>query len=231
MNRNRTALLALAGAAALASPTLASAAELGFYIGGIYGQNSGGAALLDDLTLALYRDLDYTPDVRSGRTDENKTVWGFFGGYRLFQNLAFEGGYMNISKDVLRETSSGTFDDTTNGPEPETWSTSIGVQSKGFAISALGVLPVTYNLELYARGGVLFGSNTLSLYAINQTGFGGADQVTESSTDFLAGVGVSYTLAEVYALRAEFQRIFDAGAKEYGEADVDLMTVGITVKF
>jgi hypothetical protein len=231
MNSTRTALLTLA--VALACPALAAAAEPGFYIGGQYGKNSkdSSVAALDSLTLALYDDLDYTPSVRSNRSDSDDTVWGFFGGYRLLQNLAFEAGYMSLSKDVLRESSSGLFNDVTNGPQPESWTTSMGVRTKGFAISALGVLPITYNWEIYARGGVLFGSNTLSLYAVNQDGFGGAEQLTESSTDFLAGVGASYMLAEVYQLRAEFQRIFAAGASEYGEADLDLMTIGITVKF
>jgi OmpA-like transmembrane domain len=108
---------------------------------------------------------------------------------------------------------------------------SVGTRTKGFALSALGVLPITYNWEVYARGGVLFGSNTESIFGVNQEGFPVAAQFSESSTDFLAGVGASYMLAEVYQLRAEFQRIFDAGAGAFGEADLDLMTVGITVKF
>ena len=31
--------------------------------------------------------------------------------------------------------------------------------------------------------------------------------------------------------RAEFQRVFDAGAEEFGETDADLITIGITVNF
>lgn len=239
MNHRRSSILALAaGTIALGAPAFSSAAELGFYVGGQYGQTSKddsvAAGVLDGVIVSLYDDLGYTPATRDSRLETDDQTWGFFGGYRLFQHLAFEAGYLSLSKDVLREYSTGTFLNSGVNPpvnEPEAWSTSMGVRSTGFTLSALGVLPITYNWELFARGGIFLGSNTLSLYAINQDGFGGADQVTESSADFLAGVGVGYTLAEVYQLRAEFQRIFDAGAKEYGETDVDLISIGVTVSF
>jgi hypothetical protein len=239
MNKRRSPFLAIAlGAIALGAPALSSAAELGFYVGGQYGATSKDesvtANVLDASIAGLYGDLGFTPVTRTGRFESDDTTWGFFGGYRLFQNLAFEAGYMSLSKDVLREYATGTFVNTGVNPprvEDEGWSMSFGVRTTGFAISALGVLPLTYNWELFARGGVLLGSNTLSLYALNQDGFGGADQVTESSADFLAGVGAGYTLAEVYQIRAEFQRVFDAGAEEFGETDADLITIGITVNF
>jgi hypothetical protein len=203
---------------------------LGFYVGGQYGKTDkdDSDVVLDQLTLGLYGDLHYAPAVRTNHLDSDDMTWGFFGGYRLLEHLAFEGGYLSTSKDVLRETSSGTFLDNNT---PESWTTSFGVSSTGFAISALGVLPITYNWEVFGRGGIYLASNTLSFYAVNQDGVGGADQVTESSADFLGGIGAAYTLAEVYQIRAEYQRIFDAGSKEFGEADVDLITIGITVRF
>jgi hypothetical protein len=39
------------------------------------------------------------------------------------------------------------------------------------------------------------------------------------------------SLAEVYTLRAEFTRIFDAGSDVFGEADADLVSIGLTVAF
>ena len=239
MNNCRSPFLAVVlGAVALGAPSLSTAAELGFYVGGQYGKTSKDesvtAVRLNALTVALYEDLGFTPITRDSKLESDDTAWGFFGGYRLLQNLAFEAGYMSLSKDVRREYATGTFLNTGVNPpqlEAEAWSMSFGVTTTGFAISALGVLPLTYNWEVFARGGVLLASNTLSLYAINQDGFGGADQLTESSADFIAGVGAGYTLAEVYQIRAEFQRVFDAGAKEYGETDVDLISIGITVSF
>jgi OmpA-like transmembrane domain len=229
-NSHRPFLAALLGVLALGTPFYSTAAELGFYVGGQYGKTGKdeNSSALDALTLELYENIDYAPAVRSPQFESDDATWGFFGGYRMLQNLAFEAGYLSLSDDVLRDYSTGIF--IGNG-SVETWSTSMGVRSKGFALSVLGVLPITYNWELFARGGVYLGSNTLSLYAVNQEGVGGADQITESSADFLAGVGAAYTLAEVYQLRAEYQRVFDAGAEEYGESDIDLITIGITVMF
>jgi hypothetical protein len=229
-NSHRPFLAALLGVLALGTPFYSTAAELGFYVGGQYGKTGKdeNSSALEALTLELYDGLDHVPVVRSTQFESDDATWGFFGGYRLLQNLAFEAGYLSLSDDVLRDYSTGIF--LGNG-STETWSTSMGVRSKGFAISALGVLPITYNWELFARGGVYLGSNTLSRYAMNQEGIGGADQLTESSADFLAGVGAAFTLAEVYQLRAEYQRVFDAGAEEYGETDIDLITIGITVMF
>jgi len=231
MNTKHKAL-ALLPMALFVGPIAVQAAELGFYVGGQYGQSSkDDNTRLDALTLEVYGELAYVPSQRSNSLETEDAIWGFFGGYRLLPNLAFEGGYLSLGKEVLRETSSGTFFPPNAASSPESWTTSLGVSATGFAISALGVLPITYNWEVYARGGVFFAQNTLSLFAVNQDGFGGANQVEKSSTDFLAGVGAGYTLAEVYQLRVEYQRIFDAGTKDYGESDVDLATIGITVKF
>lgn len=232
MNTQRNASVLLAAMALVGGPLAVHAAELGFYVGGQYGNSSTeDNTQLDAVTLSLYDELRFVPDQRSNRLQTEDTIWGFFGGYRLLPNLAFEAGYMSLGKQVLRETSSGTFFPTTSSPVAESWTMSVGVKTTGFSLSALGVLPITYNWEIYARGGVFFAQNTLSLYANNQVNCCGANQIDESSTDFLAGVGAGYTLAEVYQLRAEYQRIFDAGTKDYGEADADLVTIGITVKF
>jgi hypothetical protein len=230
MNTTPRPLYAVLLGVALTAPMYAHAAEPGFYVGGQYGVSNKDESpdALNALTVNLYRELDYVPDVRLNRFESNDTAWGFLAGYQLFTNLAFEGGYLSVGKDVLRETSSGVFLGDTSA---ESWSTSLGVRSTGFAISAVGILPITYNWELFARGGVYLASNTLSFYFVNQDGFGDAGEATESSADMLAGAGAAWTLAEVYQLRAEYTRIFDAGAEEYGETDVDLMTIGITVRF
>jgi hypothetical protein len=226
---SRTFYAVLLGLVATA-PLYANAAEPGFYVGGQYGITNKDESpdALNAVTLNLYNELDYVPDVRVSRFESNDTAWGFLAGYQLLPYLAFEGGYLSVGKDVLRESSSGVF---SGDNSAEAWSTSLGVRSTGFALSAVGILPITYNWELFARGGIYLASNTLSFYFVNQDGFGDAGEVSESSGDLLAGAGAAWTLAEVYQLRAEYTRIFDAGAEEYGETDVDLMTIGITVRF
>jgi hypothetical protein len=211
----------------------AGASELGFYVGFLYGDASKEFDRENYSALAggFYGQLQ-PPHVSEGRTfttDSDGTSYGFMAGYRLTQHIAFEGGYLSLGKQNYHEVSTGAyFPPDGSAPVAETWDVSLTSRTNGFSVSALGILPLSYAWELYARAGVLFGSNTLSLYAND-----GVDPIAldenDSSTDWLAGAGISVSLAEVYAIRAEFMRVFDAGTKVFGESDEDVVSIGLTV--
>lgn len=222
----------IAGIAALTAMP-ASAAELGFYVGFLYGDSEKeyDRENFSLLALDVYEGiLGFSAEQRAFSTASDGEAYGFLAGYRLSQHLAFEGGYTYIGKQSYRESASGFFFPTEGEPQPENWSLSLSSRTSGFELSALGILPISYSWELYARAGVLIASNTLSVYASNGNLLF-ADQFNESSSDWLAGVGISWSLAEVYAIRAEFKRIFDAGEAVFGEADLDLVSIGVTVSF
>ncbi len=187
----------------------------------------------DNLTGAVYDYASFAPAQRAFTKSSDSEAYGFLAGYRLTQHIAFEGGYSFLGKQSYREISSGLFitgDEET--PEiAEDWTVSLSNKTGGFELSALGIFPISYAWEVYARAGVLIGSNSMSIYATNGSDALLRDEINESSTDWLAGAGISVSLAEVYALRAEFRRIFDAGAKEFGESDLDLISIGLTVAF
>ena len=85
-------------------------------------------------------------------------------------------------------------------------------------------------MEAFARGGVLLSSGELR-YRVSD-GFASIGRSgSKSDVDLLAGAGLGFTFAEIYTLRAEYQRIFDAGDSATGEANVDLYALGITVVF
>jgi len=210
----------------------AHGAELGFYVGFLYGDSSKDydRELFSSLALGIYQDVQHVSDIRTFSTESDGESYGFLAGYRLSRHIAIEGGYVYLGKQSYRETSSGFFFPEEQDPVAEDWTLSLSSRTSGFALSALGILPISYAWELYGRAGVLIGSNTLSLYANSARG-PISDRVNESSTDPLAGIGISMSLAEVYAIRAEFIRIFDAGTDDFGEADVDLISIGVTVSF
>ncbi|HEY8540464.1 MAG TPA: outer membrane beta-barrel protein [Steroidobacteraceae bacterium] len=232
MRPTRPCVLAALAAAACVS-TSASAAELGFYVGFLYGDSSKQYALeeFDNLARSFYNFIDYQPSQRAFAKGKDGESYGFLAGYRLTQHLAFEGGYVYLGKQKYNEESSGVFiPGDGEDPIPETWGVNFTSKTSGFMLSALGVLPISYSWEAYARAGVLIASNTFDVFASNgQLAF--RDDFNESSTDLLAGVGISVSLAEVYAIRAEYQRIFDAGHGDLGESDLDLITIGVTVSF
>jgi opacity protein-like surface antigen len=220
------AIIALA--AASGAMQRAQAAELGFYVAGFYGEakfDGVEKAQFDDYATLVYSVYGFTPEQTvSTLGDDTDASFGMAAGYRLFPNLALEGGYVDLGELSYRNDSFGTHID-----HQEPWFQKLSASTSGIALSALGVLPLSYRWELYARGGVLFATNEVDIYI---TDFFGEDALTvsESSTELLAGVGASISFAEVYSARFEYQRVFDAGDGPF-ESDLDIMSIGFTVSF
>lgn len=207
----------------------AAAAEQGFYVGASYGQvkNRADKALFDDLAAFIYDRVLFAPAQGSSAFDAEDAGYGFVGGYRMFANLAFEGGYLDLGEVEYRDTSSG-IDLLTDAAA--TFSQKIGAKTSGMTLSALGILPLSYRTEIYARAGVLFATNELRVHVDYVTG-GESGNISDSSTDLLAGVGAGFTFAEIYTARLEYLRVFDAGSSDTGEADIDMISLGVTVTF
>lgn len=214
--------------AALAAPA-AQAAQAGFYVGGYYGEASKDVpiAIFDADAANVYELIGFVPATRSARLDDETTTYGFQAGYRFNPHLAFEGGYMDLGSVAYREQSTGDWID-----GPTTFQLNFDTRTTGFALSALGILPLSYRFEVYARAGVLLATNNYKLYLATPGLDPGRDEFSETSTELLAGVGASLSFLEIYGLRLEYQRVFDAGkASSGGAGDVDLMSLGITVTF
>lgn len=207
----------------------ASAAEQGFYVGASYGQARSAAdkGSYDGLAAFVYDAYGFAPAQSNASFDKEDYGYGFVGGYRMLANLAFEGGYLDLGEIAYRDTSSGT--DLVTG-DAGTWSQKLGSATSGLTLSVLGILPLSYRSEIYARAGVMFATNELSIFITD--GVGSDDpRISESSTELLAGIGAGFTFAEIYTARLEYQRVFDAGTDAAGEADIDLISIGVTVTF
>lgn len=206
----------------------ASAAEQGFYVGASYGQvkNDADRASYDALAAGEYRSFGFTQAQSSVTFDTEDSGYGFLGGYRLFANLAFEGGYLDLGTVSYRDESVGT--SVVSGPG--TWNQNLETGTSGIVISALGLLPLSYRSELYARGGVMFATNEVSGFITNGIG-SQQGSLSESSTNLLVGIGGGFAFAEIYTARLEYQRVFDAGIDLTGKADIDVISLGITVTF
>lgn len=227
----------LGAAIALASPVFcAQGAELGFYVGGNYGNGSKdiGIASYDQFALSVYNAFGFVPGNNPGDNvssiDLDNPGYGFVAGYRLFAHLAVEGGYMDLGRFRYRADSNVTFTDNNGNTQASALDLSANSRTAGFALTALGILPLSYRWEVYGRAGFMFSSNELTLFLTDGVG-ARKDTFTGSSTDLLAGVGTSLSFAEIYTLRGEYQRVFDAGDDTVGEGDVDLITLGVTVRF
>jgi OOP family OmpA-OmpF porin len=219
-------LILLAGSAAAGS---ARAAELGVYAGLSFAmvEKDATRSVYEDEARAIYNAFGFEPTSTTGTFDAEDTSYGFVVGWRMSEHLALEGGYMDLGDVSYRDTSEGVFD----GTSPETWQQNIDSGTSGIQLSALGILPLSYRWEVYGRGGVLISNSTESVFITDGIG---SEKLrgTKSGFDFLAGVGVSFSIAEIYNLRLEYQRVFDAGDDAtLDAADVDLATLNVTVSF
>jgi OOP family OmpA-OmpF porin len=229
--RNLAAVAACLGVSLIASgPTEAS--QLGLYVGGFYGDASKDIEQqpFDDLAAFVAQQFEFTATDSAVSFKDDDSSYGFVVGYRWTPYLAVEGGYMDLGKVRYRSSANGAYADGQGGTEPGYLGQSFTSSTGGIAVSALGILPLSYRWEVYARGGIVFTSNDLDIFLTD--GIGRAvDRHSKSSTDLLGGVGLSFSFAEIYQARFEYQRVFDAGHDETGEADVDVISIGITVTF
>jgi OmpA-like transmembrane domain len=225
------AFIALAGSAAVAT---ARAAELGVYAGVSFAMVKKDAtqSAFEDEALAVAALVGFQPDpaTRTATFDDEDSSYGFVVGWRMSEHVAFEGGYLDLGEVKYREHAAGEF--LSDPPEPGTLQQNIDSSTSGIQLSALGILPLSYRWEVYARGGVLIANNTEDIFVQDELGSSGKLRSTKSGFDLLAGVGISFSIAEIYNLRLEYQRVFDAGeSATLDEADVDLATLNVTVSF
>jgi opacity protein-like surface antigen len=213
--------------------------EPGIYAGVLFGNAAGKGAASDFDALAqdVYASVNTSGDIRNRPNfDDEDSGYGFAVGYRLTSWLAIEGGYVDLGEQSYRETASGRrfFIDENNMPAsvPANFSQRLDSSIAGFMLAALGIVPLSYRWETYGRLGIMIGNDEIDISISDDTNGGNARfDTSESATDFMAGVGVSFSLAEIYNLRAEFTRILDAGDDLSGESDIDLLSIGVTVRF
>lgn len=215
---------ALAGAAIASS---AHAAQTGFYLGGQYGQGSKKSSIrnFDVYAQRNYDRFGFTVDSGTSSLDDSVSGYGFIGGYRFTPHLGVEGSYLNLGSLKYRSRVNGNISGV-----PSEGAFNADSETAGIAVSALGVWPLSYRWEVYGRAGVLFATNTVSLFYADVQG-PVRGEFSENSIDALAGIGTSLTFLEIYDLRLEYQRVFDAGDEATGEGDVGMVSVGITVMF
>lgn len=94
------------------------------------------------------------------------------------------------------------------------------IKGSGWFADLVGTLPLTGNLSGFAKLGVFNGKAKAS-------GAGGT--ASDSGTDVKYGLGLSYALSKSVDLRGEWERYRFNLSGDKG--DVDLLSVGVTVKF
>jgi hypothetical protein len=221
------AFIVLAGSAGFGT---ARAAQLGIYAGVSYAmvEKDSMRSEFEAEALLVYNAFGFSPTSTSASLDAKDSAYGFVVGWRLTEHIALEGGYMDLGDVAYKDRSTGLF---ANTPPPENWAQNLETSTSGIALSALGILPLSYRWEVYARGGVLIANSEESVF-ITDGNQSQKLQANQSGFDLFAGAGISFSLAEIYNIRLEYGRVFDAGDDEVLDAaDVDMATLNVTVSF
>jgi OOP family OmpA-OmpF porin len=158
----------------------------------------------------------------SSTLDKKDTTWALGVGYKFNQNFAVEAAYFDMGKFSNKATGSAGVN--TVGVNAE-WTGS------GIGLSALGILPINADFSVFAKAGV---AHTELKVKVDGTRNGVVIATAAAkSREFVptVGLGAEYSLTKNVAIRAEYDRYFNVGNNETGEADADSITVGVKFSF
>lgn len=141
--------------------------------------------------------------------DDEDTTWKIFGGYKINRNFAAELGYSDLG-EVSARGPGGT----------------ATAEATAWELVGVGMLPLADRFSAYGKLGVYRGEvdgrvNTVLLNA----------SADESNTDLTFGLGLKYDVSQAVAIRGEWQRYGDIGGNSTGEADLDVISIGVMFQF
>lgn len=204
--------IALAALIAAASVTSAFAGEV--YVAGSIGQSSF------DINKGRIDGLLTSAGAAAVSSSLNKTdtAYKIQVGYQFNQNFAVEGGYIDLGKAKYSASFTG------GGANAD-------AKASGLNIAALGILPINQSFAVFGKLGLI---NAKVESTVSATGPGGSASASVSSTDWRPnyGIGVNYNVSKQFSIRAEYEQFSKLGnASRTGEADVNLLSVGVAYKF
>jgi hypothetical protein len=120
------------------------------------------------------------------------TGWSLFGGYRFDSNIAIEAGFRRLGSDKVGN---------------------VDVRGEALQLSAIGYVPLSTNVHLFAR----LGMNRIEAQARSY-----GSTYKDSENKVLFGLGFEYSLSQAVSLRTEFQK---------PASDVQVLSLGVKLAF
>jgi len=166
-----------------------------------------------DFTLAPYLGASVgqaTSDVTcpaATSCDDSDLAWKIYGGLEVNEYISMEFGYADMGEVEYTGAQTGTR------------------EVAGVTMHLLGTYALSPNFSLLASGGL----------NILQTDVKGTTIADDTDVAWSFGLGAQYKLTESVGLRVEWERYFEVGSSNFnggtGEADIDLISAGVTFKF
>jgi len=181
--------------AALLLMTASAVNATGFYVGGSLGQTNSDASSLG---------VDSSSGVS---VDESDTGFKVFGGYNFMKFFQVEAAYVDVSGPGAEMTV----------PEPVSMST----EANGFAVQAMGVLPLGLKFQLFADYGFFMWDGEARVSSASLGSF----SASNDGTDPKFGVGFGWNVIPKGQVRVEAERY----ALE--DLDLDMYSAGFAYRF
>lgn len=154
----------------------------------------------------------------SSSVNKTDTAYKIQMGYQFNPNIAIEGGYIDLGNTKYSASFTGG-------------NASANSKAAGLNIAALGILPINESFSVFGKLGMI---NAKVETTVSANGPGGAASASASSTNWKPnyGFGATYNVNKQFGIRAEYEQFSKLGdANKTGEADVNLLSVGLSYKF
>ncbi len=183
-----------------------------FYLGGLLGQARGdvGAAEMNDRMAALGYDAE------AQVSNQNRTAWELFAGYKYSDYLSVEAGYIDLGE--VRTRLKGSVVDindylaSANLVHPRS--------ASGYELAVLGRYPINEKNYLYLRAGLLFANSRYEADA--EVDFA---KRSNSSRDGFVGIGYGYEINDRWGMRVSYENY------RVEDENIGLLGLGIQYKF
>jgi opacity protein-like surface antigen len=147
--------------------------------------------------------------------------------------FAVEGQYLELGE--AKYSANGDLFDEFDETFLATANVDATIDSSGFALSVLGILPIQEVWEVYARLGMYFGDTEADFSVTVDDGLEVVrESMSESKSEeeFFYGIGGGYTFNETWNVRVEYTIFQDIGDEDLtGETDLDRFVIGLNYRF
>lgn len=223
----RRTLVAL-GFLSFAAGSIASHAQ-GWYGGIGVGQSKVDVdsvqGLVEDYTFFVYGlDCSDAGISCSSSEDDKDTAFKLFAGFRVNKHFAVEGMFVDLGEATAKAS-------LTDGVD--TISLNASAEADGFAVAAVGFLPVSDTVSLLGKIG-MFRWSLDAKATLTDTALAISESASESEsgTDPMFGFGAEFALGKQWGARVEWEKFKDIGDEDTtGQSDVDLLSLSVLYKF
>lgn len=191
---------------------------------GIYAGLSVGQASAKDFPSAAQFDAELASfgiTTASSSVDDSDTAYKLFVGYRANKYFAVEASWADLGE----ATYSAQVTSPMSGNANASW------EASAFALSALGILPLTNQFEVFGKLGYSLWDADLRVSASSGGVSLGEESADEDGSSVVYGLGASFSFTPNFAVRAEWERYDGIGDDDTGESDVDMWSVGLQYNF